>query len=201
MFASDASQAASRGYHVTSQAWEGTALTVTYQRDPAAAPQPATAAPSAPAAAPREGLQLPPAGIAIGGLLVIGGSFLPWATMGIFSANGMQGGDGIITAVVGVVLLLLGAAGAMDSARASGSWGASLVLGLVALALGGWHIADISGRVVTDVGSPLLGLHPDAGIGLYAIAIGGAVAAIGGWMTRVPGSAVGEAPFSDRNQS
>jgi hypothetical protein len=49
----------------------------------------------------------------LGGVLIVLGSFLPWLTataplVGTMSRNGMEGGDGIITLILGVVTILIG---------------------------------------------------------------------------------------------
>lgn len=60
-------------------------------------------------------VSIPAALLALAGLLVAIGSFLPWFTASLgsqsFSENGLSaGGDGIITLVVGVALIVLGVA-------------------------------------------------------------------------------------------
>jgi hypothetical protein len=49
----------------------------------------------------------------LGGLLIVLGSFPPWLSFtapfgGTVTRNGMEGGDGIITLILGVVTILIG---------------------------------------------------------------------------------------------
>jgi hypothetical protein len=49
----------------------------------------------------------------LGGLLIVLGSVLPWLSftapfVGTITKNGMEGGDGIITLILGVVTILIG---------------------------------------------------------------------------------------------
>jgi hypothetical protein len=164
-FQLDAAEAAKKGYHPTSQVWEGTSLTVTYQRrepDAMAAPAPQTVAASRP-------VFIPSVAIAIGGILVAVGSLLPWLRVGLVSVGGMEG-DGILTMIVGVGLILVGVAGMTDAVRASSLGLVAALASLVGLAIAGLHIVDIGGG-----GGP----QTQTGEGLYAIAIGSLVALAG----------------------
>ena len=120
-------------------------------------------------------------GAAVGGLLVVVGSFLPWITLmavfvGNMSRNGMEGGDGVISLVLGLACIASGIAYAMTKARWQGV--AAMVLGIASAGLGFFELLDIQERIR----SMALG---DAGVasvgaGLWAIIIGGLVAAICG---------------------
>jgi hypothetical protein len=77
------------------------------------APQPPPPPPPAPSGLMRNPV-VPGATMALlGGVLIVLGSFLPWLTataplVGTISRNGMEGGDGIITLILGVVTILIG---------------------------------------------------------------------------------------------
>jgi hypothetical protein len=114
--------------------------------------------------------------IAIGGLLVAIGSFLPWVTatavfVGSISRNGMEGGDGIISLVLGLGCIACGIAHAMTSARGAGV--AALILGTLALGLGVFELVDVQNRISSaDFGDAAVA---SVGAGIWSIIIGGAV--------------------------
>jgi hypothetical protein len=96
-FQADAAEAAEAGFYPTSQTWQGTSLTVTYQRRDV---PPATQVPEADSPRPH-GPVIPAVAIAIGGTITLLGSILPWVRVGVFSTSGASG-DGIFTVIAGV---------------------------------------------------------------------------------------------------
>ncbi|MFV2063734.1 MAG: hypothetical protein ACC726_09505, partial [Chloroflexota bacterium] len=166
----DAAEAAKNGFYPTSQVWEGTSLTVTYQqREPVS-----TAPPTPQATTTSRPVFIPAVAVGIGGILVVVGSLLPWVRMGVATAGGMEG-DGVFTMIIGVGLILIGVAGMTDRARASSLSVLAILASLVGLAIAVIDIADIGG------GS---GLGTRVGEGLYAIAIGSVVALAGAARSR-----------------
>jgi hypothetical protein len=76
--------------------------------------QPPPSAPPTPPAGLVQNPVVPGATMTVlGGLLIVLGSFLPWLSftapfVGTITKNGMEGGDGVITLVSGVVTILIG---------------------------------------------------------------------------------------------
>ena len=110
------------------------------------------------------GLRYP--GIALGGVLVIVGSFLPWASLstglGTFTRNGIDG-DGVFTLIAGVVLVFLAIAANRRTAQVVGILASIVVL-----------------FIVIHDGSAIASIDRSAiGTGFFAAGIGSLVAAIG----------------------
>jgi ABC-type Fe3+-siderophore transport system permease subunit len=109
-----------------------------------------------------------------GGALLIVGSLMDWVTaespLGNFSKSGIEG-DGIITAILGVIAVLT----LTLSERVWPAAACGVIGGLVA-------IADTSNirRVVDDVSGDLL--NASVGVGLYVCILGGAGCVIGTMM-------------------
>lgn len=143
-----------------------------------------------------------------GGLLVVLGAFLPWVTVGsVFSISGIDAKYGIATLIVGIILLIaaFGAGKVYDASKAKVAATVITVLGALALAVGlyaGFVIrdniaeanADTSASSTTEGGGELdaafedfaneiaEAFKPGTGFGVYATALGGALALGGGLM-------------------
>lgn len=112
--------------------------------------------------------------VLVASALVIIGSLMPWATLGVFSADGTSG-DGVITLIVGFVgvggILLLGFS----------TWHPMLTrvvttLGvLCALATSFYDTVHVSSEHITFLGSQI---SPNVGSGLWLCLIGSIVATV-----------------------
>lgn len=120
--------------------------------------------------------------VMIGGGLIALGSFLPWITVrtgfGSLSRSGLEGGDGILTLILGLGLVVAGYL--LLNASTIASWiipGAAAIVGIV----GFINLRDVQERV-DDAGSEFVAAS--VGTGLYAILIGAiaAFAAGMGWL-------------------
>jgi len=118
------------------------------------------------------GLNMTAAVILVGGALVAIGSFLPWATAtGLVSVSksGLDGGDGIFTLPLGVVIALLG----LSRLQRSGLPGNRLVmviLGIIAVGLAWFEGATIQGRL--DAAASAYAVY-SLGMGIYVMGVGG----------------------------
>lgn len=101
-------------------------------------------------------------GVVAGGILMALGSFLPWATAGIFSVAGTSG-DGVITLIVGVLVAIIG------FAKRQGAIPGLLVIGGGGLGL--FIVYNIFGNLDADA----------VGTGLLVTGLGSLVAAIAGF--------------------
>jgi len=117
----------------------------------------------------------------VGGALVTIGSFMPWAgvatVFGTLSVNGTEG-DGKITMVIGLVLVLLAI---LELTGASNTRIAALVLALIAAGVGGYDLVNASDKIA-DVGNEYA--RASVGVGLYAVVAGGVLAVVGGFLRR-----------------
>ena len=106
--------------------------------------------------------------------LVVIGSLLPWASVGIFSTNGTSG-DGVITLIAG--LLAIGAVLLFTFA----TWNTGLVraaaalLILVCLGTSLYDVINISGESAKIFGETI---SPSVGSGLWLCLVGSIVAAV-----------------------
>ena len=48
--------------------------------------------------------------VLVGGVMVAGGAFLPWASLGLLSVTGLQGQDGIFAVLIGIAIAAIAAA-------------------------------------------------------------------------------------------
>lgn len=106
-----------------------------------------------------------------GALLIFVGSSLPWASWGVFSVSGVDGGDGVIT-----LLLALGA-GALILFR---SWDMKNGFSIVAIGSTSFVIGFHDASNVASIAGEPLGMSVDVGSGLYLTIIGGIVLASAG---------------------
>jgi hypothetical protein len=119
----------------------------------------------------------------VGGGLVLLGSFLPWATVttafGTISVAGTNG-DGTITLVVGLVIVVLSILELTRTVRLLNIWG-GFVGGLVATGIGVLDYADVNDRIAgvsSDVAQAAVG------VGLYAVIAGGVAVIVGAYLKR-----------------
>jgi len=132
----------------------------------------AIAASAPPVTVSQGGLNMTAAVILVGGALVAIGSFLPWATAtGLVSVSksGLDGGDGIFTLPLGVVIALLG----LSRLQRSGLPGNRLVmviLGIIAVGLAWFEGATIQGRL--DAAASAYAVY-SLGMGIYVMGVGG----------------------------
>lgn len=133
-----------------------------------------------------------PAGLTVivGGGLVALGTIAPWATSeGPFSQSGLARGDGVVTGLVGVGLVILGLL--MLSAKAGPPVRAALfVLAIVGLVVGIAENVKVSAAIAPAEPS----IH--IGIGIYLVVVGSAVALVGAWRWRRPERVRGSIPGS-----
>jgi hypothetical protein len=99
----------------------------------------------------------------VGGVLLVVGSFLPWATLiaagTAVSAKGIDGSDGKITLICGIVLLLYGI-GRMTGAVRAGKRAlavVAIIAGLIAGGLALYDAATAKKRIVDDLSSTVAG--------------------------------------------
>ena len=99
----------------------------------------------------------------VGGVLVVVGSFLPWARLSAagtaVSAKGIDGSDGKITLICGIVLLLYGIGGMTGAVRAGKRALAvvAIIAGLIAGGLALYDAATAKKRIVDDLSSTVAG--------------------------------------------
>jgi hypothetical protein len=110
--------------------------------------------------------------ILLGGVLFAVGSFLPWATassaFASASKSGMEGGDGMITVFLGIVIALLGLM-RLQRPGLPGSRAAMVLLGVIALGLAIFEGANISNRLAETTSAYVV---TSVGIGIYVMGVG-----------------------------
>lgn len=135
------------------------------------------------AAAPASRASVPQGAIVavLGGLLVAVGSFLPWVTaasgLGTVSKSGMEGGDGTITLVLGIAIIILALA-PMMGVKASSVTAVLLILAAAGAGFIGFvNMKDVQERVASVTSEYV---SASVGAGLWALLIGAVVAFLGG---------------------
>jgi hypothetical protein len=121
--------------------------------------------------------------VALGGLMGLIGSFLPWVTAtipfaGSIARSGIEGGDGWVSVVLGAALSIVG--GALAAGRsASGVAKSSLTvfaLGALLAGFGAFELLNVQSRIEEiDVEYRSLAA---VGIGIWMIIVGGGMAAV-----------------------
>jgi hypothetical protein len=106
----------------------------------------------------------------VGGAVAVVSGFLPWASVGPFTVDGMDG-DGRITAALGAFVGVIGLMRLQRSRMSKWAVWVAIVCGVVIAVTGVVDYADL----------PELA---SAGIGLYGTIAGGVVGAIGGFIAR-----------------
>ncbi len=111
--------------------------------------------------------------ILLGGAVFAAGSFLPWVT--VYSAfasasrSGMEGGDGMITVFLGVVIALLGLT-RLQRPGLPGNRAVMVLLGVIAIGLAWFEGATIQNNLAAST-SPYV--TASVGMGIYAMGVAG----------------------------
>ena len=110
--------------------------------------------------------------VAVGGILVGFGAFLPWAFIEMVEISGLDAGVGIVAIPIGAAIVGLAALGFHD-----GPTGLQrlliLGLGVAALVLYGWGLQNVD-----EIGANGLFIHPDPGTGIWVGGIGAVIAIV-----------------------
>jgi hypothetical protein len=126
------------------------------------------------ASARRSDLNLAAATVAVGGLMIAAGAFLPWATVVGLSVSGTEGSDGWIVLALGAVLSFIGLRN-LRSAGSATATAAGVLVGLVAAGVGIWKYASVKDIGGGDV---LASALVQVGAGVYLIIVGGLIGAL-----------------------
>lgn len=116
----------------------------------------------------------------VGGILMIVGSFLPWAEAGLFSVAGISG-DGVFTLIGGVLVTVVTLAKRRGVAP-------GLLVTLIGL-LGVWIVWTVMGNFTIRDAEDILNPGPGAGTGLFVTGLGsfiGIFAGIDIWRDKGP---------------
>jgi hypothetical protein len=124
----------------------------------------------------------------VGGLLLALGSILPWATAttgfgATFSRSGIEGGDGLITIVLGIGIALF--ASTMLRGDNLERWGITFVGAVVALVLLVIDYVSISDNIKANASDAVVA---SVGIGVWVAGIGALMAAGGALRSRPAGA-------------
>jgi hypothetical protein len=142
----------------------------------------------------------PPAGLAqnpivpgatmtvLGGLLIVLGSFLPWISLtapfiGTVTRNGMEGGDGIITLMLGVVTILIGVTQFTATRLPGFLHRSSIVTGAITGAVAIYDYLDVQRRI-EDAKEQSELIAASVGAGIWTLIVGAVLAIIGGVLIR-----------------
>jgi hypothetical protein len=126
----------------------------------------------------------------LGGLLVVVGSFMPWLTVaaafvGTISYSGVEGGkDGVITLIIGVLAVTVGAVRLLSQRVPRVVQHISAALGVLVLAIGFYDLEEVRQRVAGFSTEPYGTAF--TGPGLYAVIVGGGLITIGGLVSQRP---------------
>ena len=124
----------------------------------------------------------------LGGLLIVLGSFLPWLTatapfVGTISTNGVQGGDGIITLILGVVTILIGVTQLTATNMSGFLQRSSIVTGIITAIVAVVDYNSVQERIEEVKGQSEL-VVGTVGTGIWTLFVGAALAITGGLLTR-----------------
>jgi hypothetical protein len=119
--------------------------------------------------------------VTAGGILFAAGSALPWISVtapfvGTITRSGLEGGDGIITLILGVVITVVGLA-SLSGSKSAGSKAAMFLLCLSALGLAAWELINV--RVSIGGLDPDVAAYATVGIGPWMMVAGGLIAVLG----------------------
>jgi hypothetical protein len=126
--------------------------------------------------------------IGLGGLLIVVGSFMPWMTasaplVGTISTSGMQGGDGVITLVLGVITILIGVTQLTATNMPTSLQRSSIVTGVITGAVAIYDYNEVQDRITQAKAQSDL-IIASVGGGMWALFVGAALAIIGGVLIR-----------------
>jgi hypothetical protein len=162
--------------------------------------QPAAQPPESPPTAAQPPESPPPAGlvrnqivpgatmIGLGGLLIVLGSFLPWLTatapfVGTITRKGMEGGDGIITLILGVVTILIGVSQLTATQMPALLQRSSIVTGVITGAVAIYDYVEVQRRI-EDVKEQTELISASVGAGIWTLIVGAILAIVGGMVVR-----------------
>jgi hypothetical protein len=126
--------------------------------------------------------------IGLGGLLIVLGSFLPWLTatapfVGTITRNGMEGGDGIITLILGVLTILIGVSQLTATRMPALLQRSSIVTGAITGAVAIYDYVEVQRRI-EDVKEQSELISASVGAGIWTLIVGAILAIVGGVVVR-----------------
>jgi hypothetical protein len=124
----------------------------------------------------------------LGGLLIVLGSFLPWLTatapfVGTINVNGMQGGDGVITLILGVVTILIGVTQLTATNMPAFLQRSSIVTGIITVIVAVADYFNVQQRIQDAQDQSEL-IAASIGTGIWTLFVGAALAIAGGVLIR-----------------
>jgi hypothetical protein len=124
----------------------------------------------------------------LGGVLIVLGSFLPWLTataplVGTISRNGMEGGDGIITLVLGVVTILIGVTQLTATNLPTLVQRSTIVTGAITGIVAIINYLNVQRRI-EDVREESELIAASVGAGIWTLIVGAVLAIVGGVLVR-----------------
>jgi hypothetical protein len=124
----------------------------------------------------------------LGGVLIVLGSFLPWLTataplVGTISRNGMEGGDGIITLILGVVTILIGVTELTATSLPTLLQRSPIVTGAITVIVAVINYLNVQQRI-EDVREESELIAASVGAGIWTLVVGAVSAIVGGVLVR-----------------
>jgi hypothetical protein len=124
----------------------------------------------------------------LGGVLIVLGSFLPWLTatapfVGTISRNGMEGGDGVITLILGVVTILIGVTQLTGTNLPTLLQRSPIVTGAIAGIVAVTNYLNVQQRI-EDVREESELIAASVGAGIWTLVVGAVLAIVGGVLVR-----------------
>jgi hypothetical protein len=129
----------------------------------------------------------------LGGVLIILGSFLPWLTataplVGTMSRNGMEGGDGVITLILGVITILIGVTQLTATNLPTLLQRSPIVTGVITGIVAIINYSSVQQRIA-DVREESELIAASVGAGIWTLFVGAVLAIVGGVLVlRLPKS-------------
>lgn len=116
--------------------------------------------------------------VVLGGAVVILGSFLPWATVttvfGTIGRTGMEGGDGVLTLLLGLSIVGCGISAAT---AAKFWWRIPVLLGAAVAAFAWFEYQNIASKLATVASNPYV--TSSIGAGIWVLHVGALVTVCG----------------------
>jgi hypothetical protein len=124
----------------------------------------------------------------LGGVLIVLGSFLPWLTatvplIGTISRNGMEGGDGIITLILGVVTILIGVTQLTATNLPTLLQRSPIVTGAITAIVAVINYLNVQQRI-EGVRQESELIAASVGAGIWTLVVGAVLAIVGGVLIR-----------------